>query len=107
MVESQVRQVVNDILTRVGEPPIPTPATNVWLREWIQEKESSKSEGTAEKYRGVIEGFITHLGGRAEKPLTVVAYEAELRTLLGAGANDSSAAFCCRQSPFLSGRLDG
>lgn len=73
MTEIQVRQVVNDILTRVGEPPLPTPATNVWLREWIQEKESNKSEGTAERYKGVVEGFLSHLADRAEKPLTGVS----------------------------------
>src|ERR1035441_660406 len=38
-----------------------------------EEKEFSKSEGTAERYRGVIEGFINHLGGRADKPLTAIA----------------------------------
>src|SRR3954452_14631307 len=48
MVESQVRQVLNDILERVGEPPLPTPAISEWLREWIREKEANKSEGTAE-----------------------------------------------------------
>ena len=73
MVESQVRQVVNDILERAGEPALPSPATKVWMREWLQEKESSKSEGTAERYKGVIEGFITHLGTRANKPLTTMA----------------------------------
>ncbi len=35
MVESQVRQVTNDILARVGEPTISVPLTNEWLREWI------------------------------------------------------------------------
>jgi integrase len=73
MVESQVRQVLNDILERAGEPPLPTPATNVWLREWLREKESSKAEGTAERYKGVVDGFIAHLGERANKPLTTIA----------------------------------
>jgi integrase len=73
MVESQVRQVLNDILEKVGEPALPTPATNDWLREWIREKESNKAEGTAERYKGVIEGFITHLAERANKPLTAIA----------------------------------
>ena len=73
MVESQIRQVVNDILERAGESSIPSPKTNVWMREWVQEKESSKSEGTAERYKGVIEGFINHLGGKADKPLTAIA----------------------------------
>ena len=73
MIESQVRQVVNDILERAGEPVLPSPATNVWMREWLREKESSKSEGTAERYKGVIESFIKHLGARANKPLATIA----------------------------------
>ncbi len=73
MAESQIRQVVNDILTRAGEPPMASPKTNAWLREWVQEKESSKSANTAERYRGIVEMFISHLGAQAEKPITMIA----------------------------------
>ncbi|MEI7733678.1 MAG: phage integrase SAM-like domain-containing protein [Verrucomicrobiota bacterium] len=72
MVESQVRQVINEMLERVGEPSIPIPGTAIWLREWITDKEANKSEGTAVRYKGVIEDFIGHLAARASKPLTSV-----------------------------------
>ena len=45
MVESQVRQVVNDILKRAGEPALPSPSIKVWLREWVQEKYSATGSG--------------------------------------------------------------
>jgi integrase len=73
MAEAQVREVVNDILERAGESALPSPTTSEWLREWIKDKEANKSEGTAERYGGVIEGFIEHLGNRADKPLTSIA----------------------------------
>lgn len=73
MVENQVRRVVNDILERAGESTHPTPAIAFWMREWVQEKETSKSEGTAVRYKGVVEGFIKHLGERASKPLTALS----------------------------------
>src|SRR5258705_3294779 len=53
MVETQVREVIDDILKRVGEPAIPVPSIKAWLTEWVTEKESSKTEGTAQRYKGV------------------------------------------------------
>jgi integrase len=72
MVESQVRQVINDILERVGEPIISVPPTNEWLREWIADKEAGKSDRTVERYRKTIDDFKAHLGERASKPITVI-----------------------------------
>jgi integrase len=72
MVESQVRAVINDILEKVGEPVIEVPSIKSWFNEWITEKEASRAERTAERYKGVVDDFITQLGTRANKPLTVL-----------------------------------
>lgn len=72
MVESQVRQVINDILERVGEPTIPVPIAKEWLREWIADKELGKSDRTVKRYKKVVEDFIEHLGDRASRPITVI-----------------------------------
>jgi integrase len=40
--------------------------------EWLQEKETSKSTGTAERYKYVVDAFLTHLKDRADKPLTAL-----------------------------------
>ena len=72
MAESQVRKVVNDILERAGHSPLEAPTIKKWCLEWLQEKETSKSTGTAERYKYVIDAFLAHLKDRAEKPLTAL-----------------------------------
>jgi site-specific recombinase XerD len=72
MAESQVRKVVNDILERAGHSPLEAPSTRKWFLEWLQEKETSKSTGTAERHKYVVDAFLTHLKDRADKPLTAL-----------------------------------
>src|SRR5688572_10986905 len=72
IVEGQVRQVINDILSKVGEPVIEVPSIQKWLMDWVADTEATKSEGTAQRYRGVIEGFLRSIGDRATKPLTAL-----------------------------------
>src|SRR5687768_6710367 len=49
IVESQLRQVINDILAKVGEP-IEVHSIEKWLNEWISDTESDKSAGTVKRY---------------------------------------------------------
>jgi integrase len=72
MAESQVRKVVNDILERAGHSPLEVPSIRKWCTEWLQEKESSKTSGTAERYKYVIDAFLIHLKDRADKPLSAL-----------------------------------
>jgi integrase len=72
MVEHQVRQVINDILEKVGEPVIDVPTVKNWFNEWITDKEASKAEKTAERYKTVVDDFLKHLADRADRPLTVL-----------------------------------
>jgi integrase len=72
MVENQVRQVINDLLEKVGESAFEVPTIRRWFSDWLAEKEISRSEKTAERYRCVVEEFLDHLGVRADKQLTVL-----------------------------------
>jgi len=72
MVETQVRQVINDILEKVGEPAIDVPSIRAWFGEWIKDKEANKTENTTERYRKVVDDFLAHLEERADRPLTVL-----------------------------------
>ena len=72
MAESQVRKVVNDILERAGHSPLEVPTIRKWCTEWLQEKETSKTSGTAERYKYVIDAFLIHLKDRAEKSLSAL-----------------------------------
>jgi len=72
MVEAQVRDVINDILERVGQPAISVPCTREWMEEWVADKKVGKSERTVKRYKKVIDDFLSHLGDQASKPLTAV-----------------------------------
>jgi integrase len=72
MVENQVRQVINDLLDKVGEPAINVPSIKHWFQEWLAEKGTSKAEKTAERYKSVVDNFLEHLGDRAGKSLSVL-----------------------------------
>ena len=73
LVETQARKVISDLMERVGSEAIRTPFTSDFLREWIRGKELHRSEGTAIRYRSVVEGFLKHLGRKATRPLSSVA----------------------------------
>jgi integrase len=72
MVETQVRQVINDILEKVGESIIEIPTIRTWFAEWMREKEASKTEKTAERYKTVVDAFLKHLEKRADKSLAAL-----------------------------------
>ncbi len=73
LVEAQVLKVISGLMERVGSEAIRTPSTRDFLHEWIRGKELHRSEGTATRYRSVVEGFLKHLGRKATRPLSSVA----------------------------------
>jgi integrase len=72
VVENQIRQVINDLLEKVGESTCDVPTIRQWFTDWQAEKEASRSEKTAERYKSVVDEFLAHLGNRADKLLTVL-----------------------------------
>ncbi|NDA68867.1 MAG: hypothetical protein EBY09_19935, partial [Verrucomicrobia bacterium] len=72
LVENQIRQVINDLLEKVGESTCDVPTIRQWFTDWQAEKEASRSEKTAERYKSVVDEFLVHLGNRADKLLTVL-----------------------------------
>jgi integrase len=72
LVENQIRQVINDLLEKVGESTCDVPTIRQWFTDWQAEKEASRSEKTAERYKSVVDEFLAHLGNRADKLLTVL-----------------------------------
>lgn len=74
LVEDQARKVVAAIMERAGgDDTLRTPTVAAFLREWMNGKELSQRPRTAARYRPVVEGFITSLGPRAERPLSAVS----------------------------------
>ncbi len=73
LTEDQARKVLSDILEKAntGEH-FRAPTIEAWLREWLAGKEASKAASTAERYRGVVDGFVEHLGQRSKRRLTAL-----------------------------------
>jgi integrase len=68
--ETQYRKVLNDIMVRSGSmEQIRTTSVRDWFGEWLRRKEVKRSGETADRYRGVINTFLSELGARAEAPL--------------------------------------
>jgi integrase len=88
LTESQAREIVGSILerTQTGDT-LRNPTAETWLREWIKGKEASKADSTATRYSGTIEGFITHLGERAKRPLVAITPR-EIQSFIDARAKD-------------------
>lgn len=73
LVESQARDILADIMKRAdtGET-LRSVSIEAHFRAWLATKEARKSAGTAERYGGVVDGFLASLGKRASKPLTAL-----------------------------------
>src|ERR1035438_7563916 len=64
--EAQVRKVVSEILHRNTGQNLRTPTVRAWFKEWLK----GKGDETKDRYAGVANGLLEHLGARADQPLT-------------------------------------
>lgn len=73
LVETQAREVLNDIMKRanIGEF-IQTVSIKDHCERWLAGKKTRKAANTAERYKGVIDYFVKLLDERANKPLTTL-----------------------------------
>lgn len=73
LVEAQSRKILIGIMERTGDgETINTVSIRQYINEWLEGKEERKSEGTFLRYEGVVRGFLTSLGNRADRPLTAL-----------------------------------
>ena len=73
LTEAQAREVLNDILkASVSSAELRTPPINAFLRDWVKNKEVTKSTSTGTRYRQIVEEFLEHLGNRAGRPLAAL-----------------------------------
>jgi len=71
LVEAQAREVFKDIMKRadIGET-LQSVSIRAHFTDWLASKKTKKSEATGERYGKPVEGFLTGLGAKADKPLT-------------------------------------
>lgn len=68
--ETQFRKVLNDIMVRSGSTErLRTTSVRSWFTEWLRRKEVKRSEDTTDRYKGVINTFLTELDKQADAPL--------------------------------------
>lgn len=71
LVESQAREVLNDIMKRVGGDAIRAPAVSDFFKGWLTAKTTAKkSAGTITRYQGVVDDFLATIGPKAKLPVT-------------------------------------
>lgn len=72
LTESRSREILNDILKRVGQSPMEAAKVKDFLNEWIESKTATKAKGTSRRYSDVTKSFITFLGETANLNITAV-----------------------------------
>jgi integrase len=73
MTAQRARELLNEVLERVGGERVEQWTTRGWFTDWIANKTASRAAGTADRYRQPLMEFVKHLGARADHPLSAVA----------------------------------
>lgn len=74
LAEAQARKIVSDLMARAGGgETLRTITTEGHFKNWLAVKEANRSAGTARRYAPIVEGFLSSLGKRAQKPLAALA----------------------------------
>ena len=73
LTEARARELIGEVLERTCGDTLPFYTAEAWLRDWLREKQISKSEGTHVKYSRTIESFINHLGSRSKINVSAIS----------------------------------
>jgi integrase len=60
--EEQARKILNEIRELSGDSAIRVKSLADYSVEWLRSKEVTTSEGTSERYSGIVNEFLAHLG---------------------------------------------
>jgi hypothetical protein len=71
LTEARARELIGEVLERTCGDTLPFYTAEAWLRDWLREKQISKSEGTHVKYAHTVERFIEHLGRERRSMLAI------------------------------------
>jgi integrase len=109
LVEAQAREVIKDIMKRadIGDgETLQSASIRVFFNEWLAGKKTKKSEATGERYGGAVEGFLTVLGTKADKPLTSLTARDVERFLAARMAKDLAPATVSLDVKIIGGALN-
>ena len=90
LTRGRAKDVLDEILASTGLDPIPTATVEEVLRGWQKDVESEKSAATANRYRGVVDRLLEHLGDRANAPVTLLG-TADIQSFVSQRARERAA----------------
>lgn len=73
LTEAQARKVLSEIVERSTGEKMQFHSCRKWMAEWLESKKGSLRPGSMVIYEGVINGFLQHLGSRADMPLASIS----------------------------------
>jgi integrase len=65
-VESRARKVIADIYSLANTEVLPSSSTRAFLKVWLDRKSLEADEATHQRYTGVIDQFLDHIGSKAD-----------------------------------------
>ena len=73
LTEATARRVVSQIVEQATGEPLHFATCRSWFEEWLAGKAGTTAKSTLAKYAQVTTDFLTHLGQRAEMPLSAIS----------------------------------
>jgi integrase len=70
---AQGRKLIAEMVTISSGEQLAAHTVRGWFEEWLENKTTSAGQRTTARYRQVLNDFLTHLGSRADAPLTAIS----------------------------------
>lgn len=103
--EIHLRKLLSDVSERVNQRRLEFKSADTFLNDWVARAKKTKSVGTHERYRGIVQNFLKSLGSRAKAKLADISVQdvqkfIEMR--LEGGRNPSTVRTDCKilNAPF-------
>ena len=103
--EAHLRKLVADMSERLNQSRLEFQSADVFLNGWLARAEKTKSAGTFERYRGLVQNFLKSLGAKSRAKLadiTVLDVQKFIEMRLEDGRNPSTVSTDCKilNAPF-------
>lgn len=103
--EAHLRKLLSDVSERVNQSRLEFKSVDVFLNDWLARAEKTKSDGTHERYSGIVKNFLKSLGSKAKAKLTDITVrdvQKFIQERLDGGRNPSTVRTDCKilNAPF-------
>jgi integrase len=103
--EAHLRKLLADVSERVNQRRLEFKSADTFLHDWVGRAEKTKSAGTHERYRSIVQNFLKSLGSRSKAKLSdinVQDIQKFIEMRLEGGRNPSTVRTDCKilNAPF-------